>query len=75
MAGYNPLADGDLEIDHLTAAKTGRTDRIYFRLTAQGRKRRQWVEEFLGTSGGRHAFDRTLFSATKLGYSAPFGAR
>jgi hypothetical protein len=65
---YNPLAEGHLEIDHLTAKRTGLKDRTYFKLTAEGRKYVEVIEEFLATSGFRHTPDRSKVRKTKRGY-------
>lgn len=65
---YNPLAEGHLEIDHLTAKRTGLKDRIYFKLTAEGRKHIAVIEDFIATSGFRHAPDRSQVRKTKRGY-------
>lgn len=68
MATYNPLADGDLVIDH-AASKKGSPDRVYFRITAQGKQRRDFIEDFFATSGYRHAPVAGMFRRTKAGYS------
>jgi len=65
---YNPLAEGHLAIDHLTAKRTGLKDRTYFKLTAEGRKYVKDIEDFIATSGFRHVPDRSKVRKTKRGY-------
>ena len=65
---YNPLAEGHLAIDHATAKRTGLKDRTYFKLTAEGRKHIAAIEDFIATSGFRHAPDRSKVRKTKRGY-------